>query len=471
MPNLTPAGTRSPSRMPFGSRRGLRVCALLLMMSLLLGACSVRFADNPGDTSTTSPGGPAASAGDGTCPGVGQGSGAGYTPEQLRVAYSVEPLCQRGFTGKGQTVVVIVSYGSPTLQQDVNTFSRTFALPQLTLDIRSPLGTVPFDPNNTDMAGWQQETTLDVETIHAMAPEAKIVVLTSPVSETEGVQGLPEFLKLEQYAVNNHLGSVVNQSWAASEATLTDGAGQQEMAQWNPFFEQATTQDGVTIFGASGDSGATDYCDLKATKTCNFRTTSFPTDSPYVVSVGGTSLRIAGGAVNETVWNSNGGASGGGFSRFYAEPAYQQLLPSSVQSELANRRGVPDVAADADPSTAMAIYVAGGWVPIGGTSAASPLWAGIMAVADQMAGHPLGYITPALYAIGTSDRYAQDFRDVTSGNNSVNGVQGYSAAPGWDPTTGLGAPIASNLLPDLIATVAAEPTPSPSPAGSPTATP
>lgn len=448
-----------------------RLAALLLLLALALSACGVRFSDNPdspGDGSSVS-----VTPGTGACPVENTSIRGAYTPQQLRTAYGVETLCQQGYTGKGQTVVVIVSFGSPSLQQDVDTFSQRFGLPKITLDIRAPLGAKPFDPSNTDMTGWQGETTLDVEMIHSMAPDAQIVVLTSPVSETEGVQGLPEFRQLEQYAVNNHLGNVVNQSWAASEATLGDSAGQAEIAQWNTFYQQATTQQGMTFFGASGDSGATDYCDLKATQTCTFQTTSFPTDNPWVVSVGGTSLHISGAKVSESVWNSNGGASGGGFSKFYAEPSYQQMLPASVQSELNNRRGVPDVAADGDPSTALAIYVAGKWVPIGGTSAASPLWAGIMAVANQMAGHPLGFINPALYSIGTSDKYAQDFRDVTSGNNSASHVQGFSAAPGWDPTTGLGAPIADKLLPDLIATVAAQPTPqpSPSPQSSPTASP
>lgn len=441
------------------------VSALVLLLPLLLGACGVRFSDNLGDPSTT----PGSTTGSGGCPGAGQGSNVGYTPQELRIAYDVEPLCQQGYTGKGQTVVVIVSFGSPTLQHDFDTFSQRFDLPHLTLDIRAPIGTVQFDPTNSDMTGWQSETTLDVESIHAMAPDAHIVVLTSPVSETEGVQGLPEFRQLEQYAVTNHLGTIINQSWGASEATLTDSAGQQELAQWNSFYQQATTQQGITFVAASGDNGSTDYCDLKATKQCKFQTVGFPGDNPYNVSVGGTSLAMSGGQASETVWKSNGGASEGGFSKFYAEPSFQQSLPSNLQSDLNNRRGVPDVSADADPSTAMAVYVAGGWQPIGGTSAASPMWAGMLAVASQMAGHPLGYITPALYSIGTSSKYAQDFRDVTSGNNSIGGVPGFNAAPGWDPTTGLGSPIASKLLPDLIAAVNTQATPSAT--AQPTATP
>src|SRR5439155_14877377 len=127
-----------------------------------------------------------------------------YTPHQFRVAYGVESLVEQGFTGKGQTVVDIVSFGSPTLQQDMDVFDKQFGLPPITLHIIAPIGTKPFDAKNKDMVGWAGETTLDVQIIHAIAPEAGIVVLTSPVSETEGTIGLPQFLQLEHYAVDHH---------------------------------------------------------------------------------------------------------------------------------------------------------------------------------------------------------------------------------------------------------------------------
>src|SRR6185437_3807754 len=184
-----------------------------------------------------------------------------YSPQEIRTAYGLNGLIAKD-GGRGQTIVIIDSYGSPTVAADLAQFDIDFGLPAPpSLKVLAPLGSVPFDPNGVDQLGWAEETSLDVQWSHAMAPQASIVVLTSPVSETEGVQGLPEFLKLEQYALDNHLGNVVNQSWAASEATLDDSAGQQEIAQWNTFYQQATTQQGMTFFGASGDSGATDYCD------------------------------------------------------------------------------------------------------------------------------------------------------------------------------------------------------------------
>lgn len=392
-----------------------------------------------------------------TCPTLTGLSGAGiscYTPHQLRMAYGVESLIEHGFTGKGQTVVDIVSFGSPFLQKDMDVFDKQFGLPSITIQVYAPLGTKPFDPSNNDMVQWVGETELDVQIIHALAPDAGIVVLTSPVSETEGTIGLPQFLQLEQYAVNHHLGYIISQSWGASEVTLNDTAGQNEIQRWNTFYEQTTTKQGMTYFSSSGDNGATDYTDLQATKLSPVATTSFPADEPWVTSVGGTSLVRNGSTYQESVWNSDGGASGGGFSRFFPTPSFQQTLPSSVQSELNKRRGVPDVAADGDPSTGLAFYVDGQWSLTGGTSAAAPVWAALMAIADQMAGHPLGYINPTLYKLAGSSRYAQDFRDITSGDNSYVGkgvhVQGYQATTGWDAATGLGSPIAQNLLPDIV---------------------
>src|SRR6266851_4474182 len=376
------------------------------------------------------------------------------TPYDLRVAYSVQSLLERGYTGKSQTIVDIVSYGSPTLQQDMDVFDQQFGLPPITIKVLSPLGTKPVDkPTVKDTAGWADETTLDVQIIHAIAPDAGIVVLTSPVNETEGTIGLPEFRQLEQYAVTNHLGNIISQSFGASEVTLNNTAGKQEIQKWDAFFKQATTQQGITFFAASGDNGATDYTDLQATKLSPTPTTSFPTDDPWVTSVGGTSLQRDGTAFQEIAWDR----SGGGFSSFFATPAYQQALPASVQNQLKQGRGVPDVAGDADPRTGLAIYTSG-WELGGGTSASAPLWAAFMAIADQMAGHPLGFINPALYKLATSSSYAQDFHDITIGDNTVDvndttRVQGYPAVQGWDPITGLGTPDAEKLLPGLVAAI------------------
>jgi subtilase family serine protease len=136
-------------------------------------------------------------------------------------------------------------------------------------------------------------------------------------------------------------------------------------------------------------------------------------------------------------------------------PSYQKLLPPATQQQFNNQRGIPDVSADEDPNTGLAIYAKGQWGLAGGNSA-TPIWAGIQAIANQIAGHPLGFINPGLYKLAAGTTYQQDFHDITVGGNSyrANGkiiVKGYSAAPGWDPVTGLGTPNAQYLIPDLIA--------------------
>jgi subtilase family serine protease len=173
---------------------------------------------------------------------------------------------------------------------------------------------------------------------------------------------------------------------------------------------------------------------------------NFPASSPWVTAVGGTSLfaDTSGRYQFEIVWNSfNGGAGGGGVSQQFPEPPYQFVLPNSVQQALNNYRGVPDVAYNADPSTTILIYLsffgaqAAGLYGIGGTSEGSPQWAGIVADANQAAGHPLGFLNPKLYAIGAG---WDSFHDVTFGSNASNGLPGYMATKGWDLASGWGTP-------------------------------
>ena len=432
--------------------RSLLIC--LVAIALVSSACTFT-------TGINTAGGPD------SCPAEAAFGGSNcLTPHTLRLAYGVQALTDKGYTGKGQTVVDIVSFGSPTLQQDMDTFDRQFGLPDITLKILAPLGSKPFDPNDDEMVGWQQETTLDVEIIHAIAPDAGIVVLASTVDETEGTIGLPQFLQLEQYAVQHHLGQIFSQSFTASEATLADGAGQQLVQQFDAFYQQIATQ-GYTVLNASGDSGATDCAVLDcldssgSTDPANYATTptiGYPASDPWVTTAGGTTIQGGAGNYDESAWACDGqssSCSGGGASQFFAQPEYQKSLSSSIQSLLNGKRGIPDIAADADPATGMAFYVDGQWAQAGGTSAAAPLWAGLIAVANQMAGHPLGFINPALYKLGASPTVAQDFRDITTGNNTVaipgGTVQGFHSGPGWDLVTGWGAPQADHLLPDLIA--------------------
>jgi subtilase family serine protease len=382
-----------------------------------------------------------------------------YGPQLIRKAYGVTPVLNSGFTGKGQSIVIIDSFGSPTIRQDLKVFDKGYGLPDPpSLKIVAPLGTIKFDPNNSDMAGWAFETTLDVEWSHALAPDANIVLMTSPVSETEGVQGLPEFLFLEKYAVNHNLGKIISQSWSATENTLFNPGGRQIFDQFNDFYKKAGQQ-GVTFFASTGDSGSSNV-DING-NTYPFPTVGFPASSPYVTAVGGTSLFASstGNYQSETVWDEvalSGGAGGGGVSQVFKEPAYQKAnLPASDQSILKGFRGIPDISYNADPYTAILVYLSfipgqAGYYFIGGTSEGSPQWAGIIADADQMAGHPLGFLNPALYQIGNSSKAGNSYHDITVGNNGYNGVPGYNATPGWDLATGWGTPKVSGLLPVLI---------------------
>jgi subtilase family serine protease len=384
-----------------------------------------------------------------------------YTPQQVRHAYGVDALIDRGDAGRGQTIVIIDSYGSPTVAADLARFDQDYGLPAPpSLQQLAPLGSVPWNPSlYPDQIGWAEETSLDVQWSHAMAPEASIVVLTSPVDETEGVQGLPQFLELEKYAVEHHLGNVISQSWAATENTLFTSAGKRLMAQYDNFYRSATLR-GVTFLGSTGDSGTANP-DV-AGNTYPFPTVNFPAASPWVTAVGGTSLYLNadGSYQRETVWNDGIGATGGGVSQYLREPLYQRLLPAADQRLLGGHRGIPDVAFNADPDTGVPVFLGfinGGLYGIfGGTSEGSPSWAGIVADLDQLAGVPLGFLNPALYALGASGNlYGSVLHDVTVGNNGFGGVSGYQAGPGWDAATGWGTPNLAGLARFALARLAA----------------
>jgi subtilase family serine protease len=379
-----------------------------------------------------------------------------YSPQDIRQAYGIAPLIDAGYSGHGQTIVIIVSFGSPTIEQDLKQFDAAFGLPDPpSLSVQSPLGTVAFDPNNADHLGWAGETSLDVEWAHALAPDAGIVILTSPVSETQGIQGLPEFLKLEKYALDHHLGQIISQSWGTAENTLFDAEGQQLMQEFEQLYERAAAEH-VTILAGAGDSG-TENVDVN-NNPYPFPTVVFPASSPFATAVGGTSLQVDdnGDYKSETVWNSFD-ASGGGVSQVFAEPAYQRSLKLTLQGQLWGHRGLPDVALTADPYTAGWVYFGffadpneDGFVPMAnGVSWATPLWAGIIADANQMAGRPLGFLNPLLYAIGAAKEQSEFFHDITVGNNAYNGLPGYSAARGWDLASGWGTPKLGKLLWEL----------------------
>jgi subtilase family serine protease len=201
----------------------------------------------------------------------------------------------------------------------------------------------------------------------------------------------------------------------------------------------------VTVVTSSGDTGVLSDNGPPVQ-------VSLPASDPLVLGAGGTALgaNTATGAYHgEMAWNADTSASAGGYSALFGTPSYQDGVP-----RIGRMRGVPDVAADADSSTAMTLTFSGGVLyPAQGTSAATPLWAAVIALADQDAGHHLGFVNPAIYAIARSPAYPHAFHDVVTGDNSVfwptRLFTGYQAGPGWDPVTGWGSPNASILVPLL----------------------
>jgi subtilase family serine protease len=383
-----------------------------------------------------------------------------FGPQQIRTAYGLHRLIDAGYDGAGQTIVLIESYGSPTLEADLQQFDAEFGLPPPpSLKVIAPIGAIPpFDPTNNDVVGWAEETSLDVQWSHALAPHANIVVLVSPVDETEGVQGLPQFLALEQYALDHDLGKIISQSWGATENTLFTAGGEAVFANFNAFYARAAAAN-ITVFASTGDNGSTDY-ELDGVTLYPFPVVDFPSTSPYVTAVGGTALYLTAGGQYwyETVWNDNAlgyGAGSGGISQAFSIPWYQQFsLPEPVRHELGGHRGVPDVSFNADDyNSGVWVYLGflgpsgNGFYLFGGTSEGSPAWAGITADLNEYAGFPLGFLNPTLYTLGAFGQIYDFAHDVTFGNNSYAGVPGYDATPGWDLATGWGTP-KLELLPE-----------------------
>ena len=383
-----------------------------------------------------------------------------YTAPQIRHAYGVDQLGARGLTGRGTTIVIVDSFGSPTIAGDLATFDAQFGLPAPpSLKIIAPAGAIPpFDSTNPTVVGWAEETTLDVEWSHSIAPGARILLVETPVAETEGVTGFPQIVQAENYVIDHHLGDVISQSFGATEETFQNSAGQFDPRLIynlrSAYFNAALH--GVTVLAGSGDEGATND-ELDGMTLYPYRVNSWPSSDPLVTSLGGTMLDLdqAGNRLApDAVWNDGFGAGGGGVSAAFARPFYQ----NGVRSVVGGARGTPDVSMSAAVNGGVWVYMsfAGietpgvsdpGWYIFGGTSEATPLFAGEVAIADQIAGHPIGLINPSLYAIGDGQR--SGITDITTGNNTFGGVTGFDAGPGYDLASGLGT--ANSLLPFQLA--------------------
>lgn len=331
-----------------------------------------------------------------TKPGASTSSPSGYSPAQINAAYGISQLTNQG---AGKTIAIIDAYGSPTIQSDLATFSNQFGLPAANLQIVKQPGLKYTN------AGWALETSLDVEWAHAIAPQAKIMLVEAKSAS------LSDLLWAVDYA-SSHGASVVSMSWGSHEFSSESS------------YDSHFAYPGVTYVASSGDSGAG---------------VEWPAASPNVIAVGGTTLTISSsnGAYSwgsETAWSG----SGGGVSAYEALPQYQTTAPNFSYT----KRSVPDVAFDANPSTGVSVYDStkysgqSGWFVVGGTSAGAPAWAALLALASSSS-------DALLYGLAASTSYSINYHDITSGSN------GYSAGTGYDLVTGLGSPIANKLVVDL----------------------
>lgn len=363
-----------------------------------------------------------------------------YSPLQLQQAYNVKKVFAQGLTGAGRTIAVVDSFGSPTIQADLRKFDADFGLPDPNLSIIQPAGPVPaYDPTDTTRQGWAFESTLDVEYAHAMAPGANILLVETPVAETEGNTGLPEMMDAEQYVAQHKLADVISQSFGATENTFSNPA--RDLPRLEYAFKAAARRN-ITVLASSGDAGATD-AQLDGATDYPYRVNSWPSSDPLVTSVGGTQLFLdakGNRTKRDVVWNDGYGAGGGGTSLVFGRPSYQD----SVKGVVGAKRGTPDISLSAAVDGGALVYItAGGISPgyhiVGGTSEASPLLAGIVALAAQAVGHGVGQLNPRLYAYAAQQGYGRSgLVDVTQGNNSFDGVKGYRATKGYDLASGLG---------------------------------
>jgi len=400
----------------------------------------------------------------------------GYQPSQIDSAYGIDDLHRHGLLGQGQTIAITGAFFSPTIRQDVDHFSRRFGLPGLHgrgyQQIAAP-GTQRFPSDPAETQSWYIEQALDVEWAHAVAPDARIVY----VGAANDARGLDQAIA---YAVDQHVANVISNSWGLPESLASRG----EMTALNGVFQQAAAQ-GIGVYFASGDFG-----DNQAA--VGVKSGGFPDSDPWVTSVGGTSLAVGrdGGYEFETGWGTTESdwtgstwkptppgefqyGSGGGPSHVFAQPGYQAgVVPAAVARWHSGlMRAEPDLSMVADPQTGVLFSQTYVWPNgrrqiidswIGGTSLSTPLVAGIMALADQRSGSPHGFLNPSLYRLAGSPA----LRDVVPQADPLavlrNSLEpdgsiltrlrtldrdsSLHTAAGWDPVTGLGSPVADQLV-------------------------
>lgn len=395
-----------------------------------------------------------------------------YSPSQMQVAYDLGPLYRRGLDGRGTTIALVEIFGSPTLRSDLLRFDADFHLPDPpSLRIIRPDGPIPpFDPRQSRMVSWARETSLDVQWAHAFAPGAGLLVVEVPPAPAtaDATQFFEPIVRAENYVIDHRLADVISQSFGLWEGAFSDSATLLRLRS----AERSAERHHVTMIASSGDLGPAQ------SGAPTIPGVGWPASDPLVTAVGGTTLHLdANGrrTAPDTAWDEtflHAGdlktpyprASGGGRSTVFREPSYQRSFVSIAPSVTGGprTRAVPDISMNASFYGAVLVYEGfhgskSGYYLGWGTSAAAPEFAGIVAIADQAAGHPLGFLNPLLYLLAAE--HAPGIVDVTRGRTAValvsDGVtthaRGWTAGPGYDLATGLGTVDAAHLVTELAA--------------------
>ena len=384
------------------------------------------------------------------------GQGGGFAPADLNGAYDATPLLQSGVQGNNQTVAVFELDGYQS--SDVTQYFQTY-------NLGSPsISNVLVDGFDGSAGAGAIEVELDIEVVAAMAPKAAQIVYMGP-NTTQGVNDTYNQIVTDKKA------QIATISWGECESQ----SGNAELQTLDNILSQGSAE-GIAMYAASGDSGAYDCNDT------NLAVDS-PAGDPNITGVGGTNLQLNNGAYgSESVWSNSsdtqrspeGSGGGGGISSFFKEPTWQ--TGPGVQNQYSNgNREVPDVSADADPATGYSVYCtvaasgcsSSGWITVGGTSAAAPLWAGSTALINEYLQKQqksrIGFANPMLYGLENATQQFTPFHDVSSGTNLY-----YPATSGYDEASGWGSPDIYNIARDL-AGGGTTPSPTPTPNPSPTA--
>ncbi|HWD01240.1 MAG TPA: S53 family peptidase [Amycolatopsis sp.] len=351
------------------------------------------------------------------------------------VAYNAPKLWNEGITGAGATVTTLVSFGDDQVKQVLDEYSQSHGLPPANVEVLRPSGSVPActDPgvDTATCQAWGGETDLDVTMMHAMAPHAKIIVAATPVAETQGFTGLPEMMNAVDYLTEHELTDVISMSFGTTEENFPSFASIKTL---DPALERASKA-GITLVASSGDDGPTGPY-LQGPGNYPYRVASWPASDPNVTALGGTQLHLDANGQRtkpDDLVNvaDNGFGEGAGLSKAYARPSWQNGVKAITGSTM---RSFPDISMEG----------------VQGTSQSAPLFAGVLALAVQANHGNLGQINAALYRkLGPRGEQA-GIVDVVTGDNSQDGVQGFSAAPGFDIASGWGTVDASVFVPALV---------------------